>query len=617
MERPTIKVVPGRRPWMVDEAGRAVAKNAEFWGIFQREGILMRTVTLSAEEVEQDKRLRRPPGAVVLQRVTTPVLEDVFGRAAHWVNMKDADCDCPPKVALIFLSREGAWPLPHLRGVIEAPILRADGTILTTQGYDRETGLFTQSSVEWPALPAPSLAAALAAVKCLTAPFLEFPFSTPAGWSVLISAILTGIQRRLLFSAPAHAFDAPARSSGKSLLADCVSRIVVGRDATGMSFNPSPEEFRKKLFAGLLGGDLIINVDNVTKNLESDTFASILTSEKHTDRILGVSANRAVPTNCLFLVTGNNMQFSGDMPTRVIIARIEPNCERPEERTFEIANLRAHVLERRPQLVTAALTILQSYFFAGRPAQGLKPFGRFEQWSDEIRSAVVWAGLPDPCMTRDDIISTDPERESTLAVLENWSRVVGAGKFTLQALVQKAADDADLRAALLEVAADLDRTGQINSRRLAAWVRTRVGRVVGRYKLARAGAAHGGFKTWQVVDVNKSEVEKALPTLSDLRYRPALQSLARLTLLVDRTYEFLKGRESLLNDAGELSSSIDTFGRLVDSQAALLKSLGLMPTSVLPDGSAASLDAVFERIGRAKRTRESGSDNGRITARAE
>ncbi len=102
--------------------------------------------------------------------------------------------------------------------------------------------------------------------------------------------------------------------------------------------------------------------------------------------------------------------------------------------------------------------------------------------------------------------------------------------------------------------------------------------------------------------------------LTDPKYRPALQTAARLTLLVDRAYETLKSRASLLDDDGELVSSLDVFRRLADSQLAALKAVGLMPTSVLPDSAGAgSLDAVFERIGRAKKAR---SEEPRGTAEA-
>ncbi|MGA7873042.1 MAG: hypothetical protein WCA22_19300 [Candidatus Binatus sp.] len=524
--RPRIVVLPGERPWLIDGAEEAVLENYARWGLFQPGDLLVRTTTLSAEDVEKEKLIRRKAGSVILRRATAPMLEDIFGRAIHWVvrvpdkdkvpgSFKDKVIDCPPKVAAIYLSREGMWRLPRLTGIIEAPIMRPDGSVLTAPGYDEATGLLLQSPIAWPALPAPSKGAAEAAAKCLIEPFDEFPFSSRAGSSVLLSAMLTGLQRRLLPTAPAHAFDASIQAAGKTIQGDCVSLFLTGREIASMTFNSNEEEFRKKLMAGLVAGDAIFEIDNITKPLRSDTLASILTKTLHSDRIMGLGENRSVPTNCLFILTGNNLQFSGDMPSRVISSRVEPDCERPEERTFKICNLRAHVLERRPQFVKAALTILQSYFHAGRPPQGLKPFGRFEQWSDEIRSAIVWAGLPDPFLSRDEVIDADPERDAALAVLENWFRVLADAQTTIQALIRCATGhgmlgdhdfrppDDELKTALLGIAADYECADKISSQRLAAWCRDRVGRIFGEYKLVRSGKAHAGFQTWQIVKLNK------------------------------------------------------------------------------------------------------------------
>ena len=56
----------------------------------------------------------------------------------------------------------------------------------------------------------------------------------------------------------------------------------------------------------------------------------------------------------------------------------------PEEQAFNIPDLKAWVLLHRPELLVAALTVLRAYFVAGRPGQGLSPFGSFEAWSDLI-----------------------------------------------------------------------------------------------------------------------------------------------------------------------------------------------------------------------------------------
>ncbi len=99
---------------------------------------------------------------------------------------------------------------------------------------------------------------------------------------------------------------------------------------------------------------------------------------------------------------------------------------------------------------------------------------------------------------------------------------------------------------------------------------------------------------------------EGLARLDDPRFRPALQSLARLTLLLERSYEHLKGRESLLNEKGELCTSVDVIRRLCESQASLLKMMGLTPTSVLPDQPDREIEAAYERITAMKRERGDG-----------
>jgi putative DNA primase/helicase len=498
MSRPVIIVNSGQLPWVVDQAEQAILRDYESWGLYQHSGSLVR---VASAEADKDKKIHRPDDAIVLRHATVPMLQDDFGRAIAWQNSKHNDIDCPAKVAAIYLSRAGLWKLPTLVGVVNAPIVRPDGSVLVKPGFDEATGLLLHSDIAWKPPADLSKAAVDVAVETLRAPFCEFPVA-PEGLSVVISAILTSLQRRLLFSAPAHAIDAPAQGSGKSLITDSVSIVATGHETVSTSVNVDPDELRKKLVSVLLAGDLICDLDNIVRPLASEALATILTKPFYQDRILGLSRmTEQLPTNVLFLLTGNNLEFSGDMPSRVIIARIEPDCEKPEQRTFNIPDLRAHIREHRVELVQAALTILQAYQKQGRPDQSLKPFGRFEQWSREIRAALVWAGLPDPCATRDSIDNADPERDATLAIFGEWFKTAAATAITLTELIHRAAANPDFHAALLSVAADKDRPEQVSARRLGVWCRNRKGRVYGDFKLKEIGHAHGGLKTYAVLRI--------------------------------------------------------------------------------------------------------------------
>src|SRR4029077_15567636 len=120
---------------------------------------------------------------------------------------------------------------------------------------------------------------------------------------------------------PLHANDAPHQGSGKSLLADCIALSVTGRNVASMPSSDNEEEMRKKITSVLAKGDLIISIDNINQPLKSDALAMVLTQPTYTDRLLGGNVLPELPTNVLFLATGNNLVFSGDMPTRTIVAR--------------------------------------------------------------------------------------------------------------------------------------------------------------------------------------------------------------------------------------------------------------------------------------------------------
>src|SRR5690606_17153515 len=107
---------------------------------------------------------------------------------------------------------------------------------------------------------------------------------------------------------------------------------------------------------------------------------------------------------------------------RIIHIRLDVLSERPEDRTdFRHPDLVAWLRERRPALVSAALTILSAYVRAGMPRQGLTPFGSFEGWSRLVREAVVWLGLPDPCLTRVRLAEqADTTADALTQLVEAW-----------------------------------------------------------------------------------------------------------------------------------------------------------------------------------------------------
>jgi hypothetical protein len=363
----------------------------------------------------------------------------------------------PPRLAKHFLASKDRWRFQVLNGVIQAPTMRADGSLLTAPGYDRLSGLYLDTGgVEYPIIPdKPTRDDALEALELLKTPFQEFPFVITDDFespslSAALSAVLTGLIRRTLPTAPIHGFDAAEAGSGKGLACSIVTLIVTGNRATAITVGDSEIEFRKLLFSALLANDQVIVFDNLTRPLEGPSLNSCLTEKTITDRVLGVSQTATVPTNALLLANGNNLAVKGDTHRRIIAARIDAG-ERPEERTFKRPNVLRYVEENRPALVAAGLTVLRAYEVAGRPVvEKLPEFGSFEDWSARVRGALVWLGESDPCLTRERFKLYDTERAGLGALLRALHALRGEKWFRVNELIQMDFD-APLHTALEEV----------------------------------------------------------------------------------------------------------------------------------------------------------------------
>ena len=62
--------------------------------------------------------------------------------------------DCPQVIGETLLAREGVWQVPVLLGIVHTPQLRADGSLLTTPGYDPQTQLLYKPDGEvFPEIP--------------------------------------------------------------------------------------------------------------------------------------------------------------------------------------------------------------------------------------------------------------------------------------------------------------------------------------------------------------------------------------------------------------------------------------------------------------------------------
>lgn len=122
--------------------------------LFQRGGCLVHVVRDLADKTEGIGRDPSTPRIVLLPLAT---LRERISSAVEFMDYRGSGQNRalvpvhPPKWCVAAVAGRGQWNrIRRLEGVVDAPILLPDGSILTTPGYHADTGLLFQPSIEIP-----------------------------------------------------------------------------------------------------------------------------------------------------------------------------------------------------------------------------------------------------------------------------------------------------------------------------------------------------------------------------------------------------------------------------------------------------------------------------------
>lgn len=492
--QPIIEVQAGELSSIVAKAEAAlIATNA---GIYQRGGQLVRIVTLARDTAQHG--IRRSAGSTVIMPVTRDYLPLALGRAANWARWDKREkamrrIDPPAAVATAMIASAGEWKFASLAGIVTAPTLRSDATLLDRPGYDTESRLFAAFDPdEFPAINSkPSREEALEALSLLDDLFSECIFTggdRSAHASVAIAAAITACERHAMPTAPAFAISAHKQGSGKTTIARAIGQLSMGREPAVIAPTDDETEFKKALLATLIAGDPVVLIDNVARPVDSASLCAVLTSAIYSDRVLGVSQKVSLPTTATWLFTGNSIEFVGDLTTRTLLSVLDPEVEHPEARPFR-RNLSEYVLQKRGALVAAALTVSLAYAAAGSPKVNA-PRSRFTEWDALVRNPLLWLGAADPLETQAELRATDPVREALVALLTAW-RGAFNNQPTSVADAVKAGTASGMSAMpqLLEALQGVagERNGEVNARRLGRYIVRNIRRIEGGMRFENAG----------------------------------------------------------------------------------------------------------------------------------
>jgi hypothetical protein len=501
---PEIRITPDL-PAMVDEAQAALLADGGS-GLYERAGLLVRIRPHVPRpgQPEVKEAIRYPEG---LPRILTADFDWLIERlaaAAYWLRFSAKTEDwipaLPDRQAVKSLLARGAWPFPLLEGVAEHPFLRPDGTLVQQAGHDAETGVLYLPTRTFPPVPdRPSAVEVTRAVDALRAPVAEFSFVDDSDRAAALALTLSLVARAAV-PGPVPLFGITARSpgEGKSLLAVVLALSSGERRPSTMAWPTDWSDQRKLLLSICLEGLPVVLLDNIEGQLGSPLLSQILTSMEFSDRVLGVNRTASAPHRTVWIGTGNNLSYRGDTYRRAVPIHLDGGCEKPEERAFHIRNLHQYVLERQPELCSAALTILRAYHLAGRPAHGGARIGSFEAWDDLVRGAVCWAIQADPAGGRERVRQeADRDLETMRDLFSVWHEANPDEPWlTLKDIVERAAAEDSLRQLLTAVAAKKDGEPDVPAigNRFRAWE----GRIAGGLRLEKNPKKTNRGAQWRI-----------------------------------------------------------------------------------------------------------------------
>ena len=353
------------------------------------------------------------------------------------------DARLPTSAAKMYLAWRGEWELPILNGIASAPLLREDGMVVTSAGYDRDSGMWLEDVPGLEGLAErPTRADASGALMRLRLAFCTFCFAdaemvVPAGSgaavvdtnkppghdeSAFLVALLTAVCRPSLNLAPGTLISAPSMSgagAGKGLLARCISIIAYGREPHAVTRGGTSDELEKRVAAELMNASPVLFLDNVNDTaLRSELLANVMTERPARVRVLGLSKMVDLNASALVLLTGNGLSVSEDLARRFISLELDPRTEHPEARSFA-RDVRVDVRSCRAEMLTDLLMIWRW----GRQEVGLekgRPLGSFDQWCRWVRDPLLTLGCCDPAIRVGDAKHKDALRQWIAEVFTCW-----------------------------------------------------------------------------------------------------------------------------------------------------------------------------------------------------
>jgi hypothetical protein len=428
-ERPLIKI-SGRDTRDVAEDGiRALlAANKGEPHVFTRAG-------------EPVRVLKTEKGRPFIDTLTRDALFHELVDVGEWVKFdarsKEWRPASPPDDVVRYISGHGALPLPPLEGLTETPIVRPNGEIITTPGYDPITKLVYRPSAGLNLTEIPAEVSAVDAAKAastLINLIEDFPFADDRGASrahALAFLLTLSLHSAIDGPRPLFVIDKNSPGAGATLLIEAIGIAIHGR-APGMTALPADDtELEKRITSLVREGGLLNVFDNCDRPLEHASLSQVLTATEWLGRVLGQTQTARYPNRATWAANGVNVSIRGDVARRSCLIRMVAEESQPwrleaGQQKFRHPNLLAWAKEQRGSLITAALTMARRWFQAGQPPPSTPVLGKFEEWCRVIGGILEASGVTGFLANLDELYANvDSESPEWLGFLTTWAEVIG------------------------------------------------------------------------------------------------------------------------------------------------------------------------------------------------
>lgn len=459
------------------------------------------------------------PLPVTATAVTPPVLADLLAHDTYTFRVKtrsgdsgeketyDEETTPTPATLAATLARK-TWPgVPPLRGIVGAPVLRPDGTLLQRPGYDEATGLYLASRAPLDPVPdAPTAEQVEQARHFIFGVFLrDFPWVADADRANYAGVLVTPILRRYLrVLTPFVVLTATMPASGKTILTSGPGMLYGQRVLT---WTHDDAELRKSITAVLADPVGTVIFDNLGEgaSIDSPVLARLITDRTWADRLLGGNRTASYANDRLWMATGNNLRLGGDMATRTVMVRLDPDMPHPEERGgFALPHLDTWICDpvNQRRLLWHLLVLVVDWTRAGSPRRRGARMRQFTPWAEAVGGFLDHHGITGFLGNVADVREADDEDATWAAFLARWHSLYGTDRLTAREL-RRHAEPVFVAGVGEEDRWDglflTDHRGKIpNEMALARRMTGHVGRWHGSFVLRRATDPHSKVRLWWV-----------------------------------------------------------------------------------------------------------------------